>query len=302
MNFVIRGSSSQCKEEFPKVKHRLGKISKVTVFFDNENFLITDLYPKTENVHLIIEDVEENQLHIEGANCGYDGEGPRTTMWVLKELGIPEEQTEKLLFLNQGLSFQMDLNGNIIDSSVNFDYLISSSFDKRPYGKIRKDPTSEIDLTRRTIRLFNPQFNCFDGLLYAIHKMKLYQFEYYIGRQSPIDNAYRFQIDHAPLKWMSRSDKKEYHFDSGLTHVNLAFRGKRFHVFCVISKDYEVQAISCLYQYLVGHNFDEVFLRRYYSAKQRLLFKSHFLPEMHDTLTLQEKKKQWDEEEWYHDW
>ena len=101
---------------------------------------------------------------------------------------------------------------------------------------------------------------------------------------------------------MSKRDKKEYHFDSGLTHVNLSLRGKRFNIFCVISKDYEVQAISGLYQYLVGHNFDEDFLRRYYSAKQRLLFKSRLLPEMHDTLTLQEKKKQWDEEEWYHDW
>jgi hypothetical protein len=301
MHFVIRGSSSHCKEEFPKVKHRLSKIKKVTVFFDNDNFLITDLYPKTENVHLIIEDTEENQLHIEGANCGYDGEGPRTTMWILKEFGIPEEQTEKLLFFNQGLTFQVDLNGNIIDSSVNCEYLISSSFDKRPYGKIRKDPTSEIDLTRRTIRLFNPQFNCFDGLLYAIHKMELYQLEYYIGRQSPIDNAYRFQIDHTPLKWMSRKDKKEYHFDSGLTHVNLAFRGKRFRVFCVISKDYEVQTIIGLFQSLVGENLNEDFLKRYYSAKRRLFFRPRFLPELHDILTRQEKKNELDEE-WHHDW
>lgn len=303
LHLAIQGTPDHCREEFLKIKHRFGKILKATVFFDSENFLITNLYPKTPSVHLIIEDVEGNQLHIEGANCGYDGEGPQTTMWILNEFGVPEEQTAKLLFFNRGLSFWVDSNGNIIVPSINCEYLISCSEDKYSYGKIRKDYSSEIDVTRRTIRLFNPQFNCLDGLLYAIHKMELYQFEYYIGQQSPLDNAYRFQIDHVPLDWMPEDVIKKYHFDSGLTHVNLVFRGKRFNIFCVISKDCEVQTISCLYQYLVKQNFNEKFLRKYYSAKHRLFFRHHFLPELHDTFSLQKRKTRFGEEKvWCHDW
>lgn len=290
MKHIIKNGTQNMKETFLQTLSQMKSIRKVCVFLDNNNFLITDFQPKTPDTNLILQDDAGNEIHIEFGNCGYHGKGPDNTVWVLEMLGVDIETARQLVYHNDGLQFSLSANGQIQPRSINTRVLfcpfqrLSDTF-----GIIENHVAAEVYLTQRKVILFNPQYNCFSGLLRAIDDMKINEMEYYIGKNSPLENFFRFNIDYKSRGLPLPKESKGCNM-SGLSHVNLSLRGQRFDISCLVSRDIEVPFINTIYTYLTGDTlFSNDIMTQYYKYKTSwLMRKKNF--DLHKTIKLIDKK------------
>lgn len=241
MKKLIEGSSCTVQPKFEQLKSTFGQFKKVTVFFENANFLATDFFPMTPNVHMILVDEFENELHIEGCNCGYGGEGPNTSVRLLTSIGIRKELVEDLIFYNNALQFQLTnaTDGRIYISNLNKSCYFTTETKSSSYINVYDN--INIELIKRKIMLFNPQYHSFVGLLKFLNQIEPRSFEYYIGSNSPLENFFRVdEIESNPLL------PPKYDL-TGINHVNLVVKGKNVTVSCLIDKQCELQIIDSIY-------------------------------------------------------
>lgn len=85
------------------------KIRSVDIYFDRADAILDGHYKSRERVQsntlvrivaptCVITYENDEEYWFDGLNCGYGGEGPRGSREVLKQLGVPEEKLDLLLF------------------------------------------------------------------------------------------------------------------------------------------------------------------------------------------------------------
>ena len=237
-------------------------IKKITVFFDSNNFLITPYKVDDTYVHMVLENWNEQQLHINNMNCGYGGEGPSTTAKLLKYVGVDEEYAEKLKFYD-GFQINFDENGKFIKSDILNDVFFGDR--RRGIYEFYLDDYTYIDLNSRKVYLINPQIANFLGLLKLIDKMKPNEMEYYIGENSPLENGFRFEEDFKVFK--DKYFKYNRDIIRGVKDVNLIIRGELFDVICLVNKNDLMVLINSIYMYIFKRSlFENRVLGNYITA------------------------------------
>lgn len=244
---LIEGSSGGMIEKLKVKKKNEWVLKYVTAFFDNANFLITKYKPLTNGVYLILELDDQTEIHLEGANCGYYGEGPRTMLAVLKLFGIEGAVIERLIFGNDAVKFEVEENQvqwNTVDTSFLFYPKIRErETDKSQYNKICSDGNVSVDLEQGRVRFYNPQRNCWVGMINLINYMDNIEFEYYIGKNSPLDNG--LYLDEETKR---RLGIRSRNIDLvGVEHVNLILSGSNFSIACLIDRKDEIYVIESIY-------------------------------------------------------
>lgn len=244
---LIEGNSGGMIEKLKAKKKEEWVLKYVTAFFDNANFLITKYKPLTNGVYLILELDDQTEIHLEGANCGYYGEGPRTTVAVLKLFGIGGAAIEKLIFGNDAVKFEVEekqVQWDTVDTSLLFYPKIRErEMDKSQYNKICSDGNVSVDLEQEKVRFYNPQRNCWIGIINLISYMENIEFEYYIGENSPLDNG--LYLDKDIKRRLGISDRN---IDLvGVEHVNLMLSGSNFSIACLIDRRDEMYVIEAIY-------------------------------------------------------
>lgn len=233
---VVSGSNSKkILELFKSQMDSFLPVKKLTVFFDNENFLLTPYTPANRSINMVIENTKGQQMHLD-LNCGYGGQGPSRTCDLLVALGISEEKACRLIQNNRGVEF--DFINDYAKPLPNF----FASFEKIGEAFFPLEEYSQIEVTNRKIYMINPQINNLAGLLNAIQVMKPTELEYFTGDDSPLDNGRIVQ------------EQPQYDFyekAKGTKGINLAIYGELFDIFCYIDRECRLSFINFIYLYLM---------------------------------------------------
>lgn len=259
-------------------------ISKITVFFDSINFLLTP-YQTEADVHLVAEDVNGTQIHATGLNCGYQGSGPSATYAVFRFLGIPEE-IASVTYRSRGFSINIPTITDYCSADWNnavqeylFFYSANDHVVKRKCF-FQFDSFSKPDMARRRIMLYNPHIHHFEGMLHLIDTMQPYLFEFFIGSDSPLGDHYLFTKTELPIQRLNMRESIR-----GLKHINLIIRGERFDIFCLIDINVIASVVNVLHCYLFHEPYfketNGLFLARHASNTNTIFSKVkclyHFL-------------------------
>ena len=250
--WLIAGSSDKVIKKLGVEDFENLHLRRVTVFFENANFLITKYSPLSNGVYLILELSNGVELHFEGANCGYGGGGPHATIEILKKFGCFEEGLEDLVFGHDAVSFVV-MDDHIVWNTVDTTYLFypqirANSKDKSLNNKICKNQNVDVDLEKRKVMIYNPQRNCWNGMMNLLSYMEDIEFEYYIGSNSFLEGG--AHLDEKKAREMfykyGNADIK------GVTHVNLVVTGSNFSVACWIDRRDEMAVMEAVYLSLTG--------------------------------------------------
>lgn len=249
---LVEEMSSEIETKIKEIKKENGILKFVTVFFENSNFLITNYKPLTNGVHLILELADQTQLHVERANCGYVGEGPSTTISILKLFGLDERKLRKLIFCNDAVRFEV-LKGQIIQRTVDTTFIFyppirEAGQNKSLYSKIRKDRNLTVDLENEKVMVYNPQRTCWNGFLNLLNYMEDIKFEYYIGSNSRLEGGLYIGERFQQLLYIEKGCPDI----RGAEHVNLVLSGSNFRVVCLIDRKDEYPVIESVYLSLTG--------------------------------------------------
>lgn len=293
---LIKGYSSQVLSEINQIKDDYTALSKVTVFFVNANFLITEYRPLSESVHLILEFEDGKELHVESASCGYGGAGPNATIAILELFGIEKSQTTALIYYNYALRFSVD-KGAVLHYSLRSPELFqpSDNYETKLKGdgnslqnKITLSRNVLVDFQNWKVTFFNPQRICWKGFLNLSSYLKNKEFEYYIGDNSPLEG--RFFIGKGFNDGLRIGHNKPD--VEGAEHVNLVLHGSNFRLVCLIDRSCEMQVIEAAFLALTGkrlfHPEDYHKMSQSLAWRRLLSLRRKELPFLSDRLTVYE--------------
>jgi len=243
MKKKVTGNSEKCAD---LVLEEIGSITAlryITVFFDNANFLFTN-YSVDHDVLFVAEKKDGTEVHATNLNCGYGGNGPTCTNYVLTKLGI-DEQTANIAFTSRG--FQMEFSDGVVKvrDKVFFQYAKDAVKTPNVFGF---DEFSEVNVPLKRITMLNPHTNNIQGLFNAIDVMEPYLYEFFIGKESPLADGYR--VSHHTLP--QADDKSQIR---GLKHVNIIIRGKVFDVYCIVDTNFVGSLVNILHCYLLNRPY-----------------------------------------------
>lgn len=248
MKKLITNTHFKEKSVVQDLNSEFGELKKVSVFFDNSNFLITKYSPLSLSVHMIVEDNYNNELHIEDCNCGYGGTGPNTTVRFLKALGLKNDVDEikSLVFNNDALQFDVE-NYEIQLQSIDNSFCFFPQV--RNYENlIPLDGNVFTDITQGQVIFINPQYHYFFGFLNFINKVNISTFEFHIGNNSPLGN------------YLNIDSLRDTNFNTeipdlyGIEHVNLSLKSDKLEILCLIDRQSEIQTINSIYLSLTNQN------------------------------------------------
>lgn len=247
-NEILCGMKAQMQDDW--------RLKRVAVFFENANFLITKYQPMTNGVYLVLELENSMEIHVEGANCGYRGSGPHATVSVLKMFGLEEKILKSLIFEHDAVQFEVAENKilwNTVDTSYLFYPSIRQDGSKGKLNKIQTDRNIDINLEAKKIRIYNPQRNCFKGMINLLSYMEDMEFEYYIGNDSPLDGGWHLErkFNQILYQGVDRPDVL------GVEQASLVLHGTNFTVVCCVDKNYEKTFIETVYLILTGEKLVE---------------------------------------------
>lgn len=238
--------------DFNKIKEELSKgnkLQELISFFDMENFLITEYYPLSEMVHTIIKLDNGSIFQFEDCICGYSGTGTMNTIELLKTLGIEDIEIKKKVFSSDMLHIVCDEDGDFKYPKFEIEPLFYSEI-RKSYLKHFLDTKIElsrdvrVDFKNRTITFINPTNENFIGLLSLLSVLQINYLEYYLGKESPLENHF-----------VTSKLNKSY-------HVNLVLYSGDFRVICLIDKNKEIEFIETIYYILTNKklfNYKEAF-------------------------------------------
>lgn len=228
------------KEEF--LDTCLGKISpvkKVTVFFDPENFLLTD-YQTNNNITLVAEGWNGDQLHLYDANCGYIGTGPTNTAKILTELNVDTELANKLI-CHPGLQLEFDKSGNLLKDKITTNAFFSSQIEHESNCRVFLDEYTYVERNSHKVYFINPQVDCINAVFNLIDKIQPFELQYFLGNDSPLDSGY---FPH--IKYNKKSEKL-----SGITGVNLILKGLALDLLFLLDKKVARSFVNVIHYYLL---------------------------------------------------
>ncbi|URZ05913.1 hypothetical protein [Clostridium felsineum] len=106
---------------------------------------------------------------------------------------------------------------------------------------------SFMEIHSKKIYMINPQITNFKGILKAIDIMKPREFEYYIGKNSPMENSFRFNDYKMFRNSTVKYDKQKI---KGAKEVNFILRGEKFHIVCLIRRKNLMEFLNIIYAYI----------------------------------------------------
>lgn len=241
--------STVMREEIESVQKEYSVLSNVTIFFHNENFLITKYKPLSNDVRMILEFKDGGQLHIEGTNCGYGGMGPDASVVVLRMFGMNRTEMERLIFYYDALQFKVT-DGKAVSGSVKMPMLFYPDFrfksnDDSFKNMIMTTKNVSVDLVNGKVIFYNPQRNCWNGFLSLLSYAGRIEMEYFIGDNSPLAGGFRVK---------KQKPGRNVPDSTGTEHVNLILHGDKFSVVCLIDREDEIHVIDSVYLALTGRH------------------------------------------------
>ena len=266
----IRGTSDEALKMFMDKLPFLKPLKRITVFFDHENFLLTN-YVVEHGISFVAEGINDKQIHLSSLNCGYTGTGPTATKELLYRIFISlgYEQGEADNWSNiayNSKGFYVDFTGISLGSKKPkirncsfFRYEHITPVRTTAYFNI--DNCSEVNTQDRRITMLNPHVNNLSGLLNALDIMQPRVLEFFIGNDSPLDNYYKFKFDILKIPYKGADI-------TGVKHVNLIVKGKLFDIYCLVDVSVISGFVNMLHCKLLGYPYfrEELFGQYSYLA------------------------------------
>lgn len=236
---ICNDSSFKAVEFFKEHKQEFGRIKKITTFFDNQNFLLTDYTPSHGHIQAIIENDFGNLMEFANLNCGYGGTGPSATADVLTELGIAESSANQII-AEKGLLIEFSKETGRASIQIP-KVLFGGKFSEQLHGGCKLNQYIACNIVSRDVYMINPETNDFLGLLNCLQVMGPHSFAHAIDKQYVFKNfsdisEFPTIINHiAPI---------------GVDGVNLIIRGRKFNIHCLINQEYLFGTLNALYLHL----------------------------------------------------
>lgn len=219
-------------------------IVKLTSFFDNENFILTNYDLSDTSISMIIENDKGNQMQLSSLNCGYGGQGPSATSEVLQLIGVSHDVAEEYR-LHSAIEVCLDSRGCVMHTKAPFFAHSANSSSSTSEANFIMDNKSTVDPSIRKVYMVNPQHYNFTGLLNCFKKMRPVALEFFIGRNSPLGGYLRLS-DISGLSGNESSCKYTNSFDK----INLIIRGELFDLNCFINPDEVIMTANAIHSYL----------------------------------------------------
>lgn len=234
--FLIEGTTNEVVKGFKEYVKEGDELIKATVFFLQENFVVTKYIPLSSRVTLILEFKDGKELHVESTNCGYIGTGPNATVEILEYFYPHLKSTFKKHIIDYQLpaySFSFK-NKEIFD--ISNDYIFNISTQNKGEDsrfKIIEDVNVSMDFQNRTLILYNPQRHCFRGLINLLGYLRDVRISYCLGIDEGLDVAYR--ITPSITKTQTPNHRDTYN----TSHVCLKIASKELNIMCYVEEKYE---------------------------------------------------------------
>lgn len=229
------GASIKDKKFFIDNYDKIKPVKKITVFFDCENFLLTDYYADIGTT-FIAEGWNGNEMHLTGLNCGYGGEGPSRMADILCFMGMDREEAEQLRY-KPGLQIEYDKLGNI--EKISDDLFFSSQLFP---CKVHLCENIVVDYEARKAYFINPQYRYINDVFNIIDKIKPTEFQYFIGKDSPLEFGVLPMLEYN----IKESKAKR------VSGVNLILKGQKLDVMFLIDSSVSRSFVNVIYSYLTG--------------------------------------------------
>ncbi len=277
------GNSSKDYSFFIENYEKIKPLKALNVFFDDENFLLTD-YNASKGTTFVAEGWNGNQIHLTGLNCGYGGEGPSRTQDVLIFLGLSHELAFNLKHY-PGLQFKFDENGVLLEKEISHNAFFSSQGNTE--CEVKLDSFTYVEYETNSLYFVNPQIHNPQAIYSAIEKLKPFDFQYYIGTESPLNTYYRPDTEFTSLEF-----KDEVR--SNITGINLILRCISMDLLFLIDKRVAHSFVNMIHYYIFkkplfnDDNYGEV--PKFYSYLSRLL--TNRKQERSGTINVDKKEKQ----------
>lgn len=220
-------------------------IKNVVCFFDNENFLATEYIPLNNGVHLIIELNKGVELHFDDCSCGYNGTGSRNSEIILKLFNVPEYLIDMLFYKDTVMFHKLDGKYSLykFDFSQIYCSSVRAEHFKFEYQSMIQGKNLLVNYNQREIKLYNPQRNSLVGFLRLINILKIRKIEYYLGKNSPLENNYTI------------SNYEEYDKDidvKGINSINLVLYSRDYKIICLVDTEEIISFVDLIYYNLTG--------------------------------------------------
>lgn len=251
---IVKGSEETIRELRRIYSDDFSDIRKITVFKNQINFLFTEYRIDNNNVHMIIEDFSGRIISITGMNCGYFGEGPNATLYLLKKIGIDEKDAEKII-LKDSIILEFKDKQNFDTLEISHKYYINTYFkglmnEERNESfnldnmKIYLGEDVKVDIVDRKVYMINPQVENFMSLLILIRLSDPKKIRYYIGEKSNIEPSIR---------------SFDFFQDTKTTKgINMYIEGDKYDIACFVNKKEQFNVISSIYYYIFKESLFKV--------------------------------------------
>lgn len=241
------GNAQDDKQFFKDNYDKIKPLKQITVYFDCENFLLTK-YKVDNGTTFVAEGWNGNQMHLTGLNCGYGGTSPSGTACVLEMLGMSHEEAFYLKYY-PGVKVNFDKCGKYINYEATENVYFSSQGEYSKKCQVYIDKNMHFEFETRKLYFINPQYYSPVALYNAIDITDLYQVQYYIDKNSPLDNGYIPNFEYLSLKGYSKDS---------ISGANLILYGKNFDIIVLIDKKVSRSVINSIYSYIFKESlFDD---------------------------------------------
>ena len=233
------GSSEKDYIFFRDHYHQFKPLKKITVYFNDENFLFTK-YKASPGTTLIAENWKGDEIHLTGANCGYGGTGPHKTAQILMLAGLDSSTAENIVQAPT-LEIQFDSQGNIQTTNTFHNLFFSSQPEYQNRCAVFLDEYTFLQSEAKKLYFVNPQIHNIQGLFNAIDKFQPYEFQYDLRDNSPLDSGYLHQ--------QARNCRvnSEWSYING---ANVILKSEHLDIICFLDSRLRISVINVLYYYL----------------------------------------------------
>lgn len=209
-------------------------IKKITCYQNSENFIFSEYTILTEGVFMVIESQKETIWLCTGLNCGYYGEGPRATAYVLRLLQVPEAKI-KLIYEYSGFVVDFDEKGNY--QSIEFKEGFFSPFYNPKVEEVfhcQLGAHCSVNPVNRKVYMENPQLNQPAAFFRCLEWM------------NPIEMEFTTQFG-TSLSALTCSEV--FGIQASNIPCNLLIRGKRFMLYGFIRYDELLSVVQSIALY-----------------------------------------------------
>lgn len=233
------GSSEKDYIFFRDHYHQFKPLKKITVYFNDENFLFTK-YKASPGTTLIAENWKGDEIHLTGANCGYGGTGPHKTAQILMLAGLDSSTAENIVQAPT-LEIQFDSQGNIQTTNTFHNLFFSSQPEYQNRCAVFLDEYTFLQSEAKKLYFVNPQIHNIQGLFNAIDKFQPYEFQYDLRDNSPLDSGY------LPQQARNCRVNSEWSYING---ANVILKSEHLDIICFLDSRLRISVINVLYYYL----------------------------------------------------